>query len=285
MDLFILLVQLIFTVPLFCIMEYFNRKEISTIQKILIPVVYIIVLSGFCSEVKENVYLVVVFEVFFHNFYTNRIVNKDMLVNKKEYFINSLISIILAIFVYDYFISEVDSVLPQPTEFRSLLWFLVILFGYGLFKNNISKIDKSKKTSFIERKREYVVVMYAKLKNKYYKVVKSKDNFINRLTYAIMIYENYKNPVFYRKFTNIVNRFANKEIKYGIMQVESEREIDDNKSIKLSIAKLEKSYTKVVKKLKEEEIIYVLLEDKYDDKDNIKDIVDIYKEIIEFESR
>ena len=95
MNLFVLLLQVIFTIPLFCILEFFNKKELSNIQKILIPVVYIIILSALCTEIKSNIYLIVIFEVFLHNFYTNHIINKEILVNKKEYFINSIISILL----------------------------------------------------------------------------------------------------------------------------------------------------------------------------------------------
>ena len=127
--------------------------------------------------------------------------------------------------------------------------------------------------------------MYAKFKNKFYKVVKSKEVVVNRITYAIMIYENYKNPVFYRKFIGIVNRFVNKDIKYGVMQVESEREIDDEKSIKLALTKLEKSFIKLDKKKTDIEKVTLLLEEKYSDKEYIKDIIDIYNEIVEFENR
>ena len=116
-------------------------------------------------------------------------------------------------------------------------------------------------------------------------LVKSKEVIVNRLTYAIMIYENYKNPSFYRKFVSIMNRFVNKEIRYGIMQVESEREIDDEKSIKLSVSKIEKSFAKLDKKKTEEEKIILLLEEKYTNKEYINDILDIYKEIIDFENR
>ena len=233
MDLFIFLVQLIFTIPLFCILEYFDKKKITTIQKVLIPTIYIIILSGFCNEIKNNIYLIVIFEVLLHNFYTNRIVNKELLVNKKEYFINSLISIFISIFMYQYYISKVDSIFPLANEIRPLLWFLIIIFIYNLFKDNFVKNTSVKKSNFIDRKREYVVVTYAKLKNKYYKSVKSKELFINRFTYSVMIYENYKNPYFYRKFSNFMNRFVNKEMKYGIMQVESDKEITEERSNKL----------------------------------------------------
>lgn len=285
MNLFVLLLQVIFTIPLFCILEFFNKKELSNIQKILIPVVYIIILSALCTEIKSNIYLIVIFEVFLHNFYTNHIINKEILVNKKEYFINSIISILLSVFIYDYFISKVDSVIPQAEEFRPLLWFLIIIFLYNLFKNNFVKVEKLKKNNFIDRKREYVVITYAKLKNKYYRIVKSKNILVNRVIYAIMIYENYKNPVLVRRFTNIINRFINKESKYGIMQVESEKEVDDEKSIKLVLAKMDKSYTKMDKKLSDMDKVSLLLKEKYEDIEYINDVIDIYNEIIEFENR
>lgn len=285
MNLLIILTQLLFTIPLFCVIEYFNKKEVSVIQKILIPVVYIVILSGLCSEIKNNIYLVVIFEFILHDFYTNYIVNKNILVNKKEYFINSLISILLSIFIYDYYISKVDNILPVASEFRSLLWFLIVIFIYGLLKDNITRVESDKKESFIDRKREYVVIMYAKFKNKYYKIVKSKNSLINRLTYATMIYENYRNPIFYRKLNNIKNKFISRDCKYGIMQVESSHEIDDEKSIKMTINKYEKEFLKIDKKTREIEIIKDLLSDRYEDNSYINDIIDIYKEIIEFENR
>lgn len=285
MNLLVIFLQVLLTIPLFCILEYFNKKNISTIQKILIPVIYILILSGLCSEIKSNIYLIVVFEVILHNFYTNNIINKDILVNKKDYFINSLISVVLSISIYDYYISKVDYIFPLASEFRSLLWFLIIIFIYNLFKNNIVKNENTKKSNFIERKREYVVVMYAKLKNKYYKLIKSKYLIINRLVYSIMVYENYKTPGFCRKINVIKNRFVRKECKYGIMQVESSCEIDDEKSIKLSIAKLEKDYSKLDKKLKDIDVLKTLLSDKYSIKEDINDVIDIYNEINEFENR
>ena len=84
MNVLTILIQLLFTIPLFCIIEYFNKKEISIIQKILIPVVYIIILAGLCSEIKSNIYLIVIFEVIIHDLYTNNIANKRIINNFEE---------------------------------------------------------------------------------------------------------------------------------------------------------------------------------------------------------
>lgn len=285
MDVLVLLIQLVFTIPLFFINEYFNKKNISSVQKIFIPVVYIIILAGLLGEIKSNIYLIVIFEFILHDFYINNIANTNILVNKKEYFIDSIISIVASIFVYEYYISKVTNILPEASEFRGLLWFLIIVFVYELLKDNITKVENNNKVSFIERKREYVVVMYAKFKNRYYSIVKSETALINRLIYAIMIYENYRNPIINRKFMNIINRFTNRDSKYGIMQVESSHELTDIQSIELMKSILEDSYSKLNKKLEEKEMILKLLQDKYSDQEYINDICDVYFEIKTFESR
>ncbi len=278
------IIQILFSVPLFFIITFFSKKNVSLIQRILIPVVYMVVLASAYPDIKNNIYLVVIFEFILHEFYVNYIVDKNLLLNKKEFFVQNVISIGLSFLIYDYYISKVDNLLPLPEEFRGLLWFLIILFIYGLLRENIKTSLSKEKVRFIEQKREYVIVTYAKFKNKYYRIIKSKNIFINRLTYAIMIYENYKNPYFWRKMNLIKNRFTNCEAKYGIMQVESNKEIDDDKSIKLTMTKLEKKYEKYDDKTNEKEIIIDLLNAQYS-KENLNNIIDIYNEIVEFENR
>ncbi len=275
----------VFTLPLFFITEYFNKKDISIIQKILIPVIYIIIVAGLFSEIKSNIYLIVVFEVILHSFYTNNIVNKNILLNKKEYYINSIVSIVLSIFIYDYFISKVDDILPVASEFRGLLWFLVIIFLYDLLKNNLVKVKSKNQNSSLDHQNEYVVMMYAKMKNKYYKLIKSKEKLINRLTYAIMIYENYRIPFIYRKINNMKNRFIKGNKKYGIMQIESEYEIDDEKSIRLTMNMLDKDYSKMDKKLSDEKTIINLLKKKYGDEESINYVLSIYNRLLEFDNK
>ena len=282
MKLSVIFIQLLLSLPLLGIMEYFNNKKISNIQKILIPVIYIVIVSGLCMDIKDNIYLIVIFQVVMHEFYINNVTGNNLLINKKEYLINSLVSVILSIFIYNYYISKVDSILPLPNEFRSILWFLIIIFIYCLLKEHL-KVSSPNNVSFIERKREYVIVMYAKLKNRYFKVVKSKKDIVNKLIYAMMIYENYTHPLISRKITVIKRKIFENTYHYGIMQVESNQEIDDEESIRRRMDEIEKIITKKSNKSKND--IRSILEEIYSDTNKINNICDIYDEIISFENK
>ena len=282
MKLSVVFIQLLLSLPLLGIMEYFNNKNISSIQKILIPVIYIVIVSGLCMDIKDNIYLIVIFQVVMHEFYINNVTGNNLLINKKEYLINSLVSVILSIFIYNYYISKVDSILPLPNEFRSILWFLIIIFIYCLLKEHL-KVSSPNNVSFIERKREYVIVMYAKLKNRYFKVVKSKKDIVNKLIYAMMIYENYTHPLISRKVTVMKRKLFENTYHYGIMQVESNQEIDDEESIRIRINEIEKILSKKSNKSKND--IRIILEEVYSDTNKINNICDIYDEIISFENK
>ncbi len=282
MKLSVIFIQLLLSLPLLGIMEYFNNKKISNIQKILIPVIYIVIVSGLCMDIKDNIYLIVIFQVVMHEFYINNVTGNNLLINKKEYLINSLVSVILSIFIYNYYISKVDSILPLPNEFRSILWFLIIIFIYCLLKEHL-KVSSPNNVSFIERKREYVIVMYAKLKNRYFKVVKSKKDLVNKLIYAMMIYENYTHPLISRKVTVMKRKLFENTYHYGIMQVESNQEIDDEESIRRRMDEIEKIITKKSNKSKND--IRSILEEIYSDTNKINNICDIYDEIISFENK
>lgn len=281
MDIFVILFQVIFAIPLFFILNYFNKKDISFIEKITIPTIYILVLSAISTEIKDNIFLIVIFEIIIRELYNNYISNKNVLVNKKEVLFKYLFSILIAIFIYDYYIDTVQFVFPKAEEFRPFLWFLVILFIYCLLKDNIKfkKIDTKEK--FIIRKKEYVVVEYAKFKNNYYKLVKSKNSDINTLIYSIMIYENYKNPKLVREIRVFTDRVFNKKSRSGIMQIDSDKVLTDEDSIKYVVKDFEKKYSKS----KSKSLVEDILNNEYNDQESIENVLDIYKEIKEFENK
>ena len=96
-------------------------------------------------------------------------------------------------------------------------------------------------------------MQYAKFKNKYASVVNSKNNLVNNLVYAIMIYQDYKTPKLYRNINAYIGAVTKKETKYGIMQTSSYNRLSDEESIRITIDTLEKSLkdikTKTIDKL------------------------------------
>ena len=281
MNIFTLIFQIIFIIPLFFIHELVDKKEINIVEKAIIPTIYIVILSSIIPELKTNIFLIVLFEIVFREFYYNYFSNKGSLLNKKDYLIETVISIILSLITYFYFLNKVDNVLPSAEEAKPFIWLLVIIFIYNIMKNNINLKLSREDSNFINRKKEYVIVEYARLKNIYYKVIRNKVEDLNLLTYSIMIYENHKRPKYIREIDKIVNRFLNRKIKYGITQEYSTKELSDEESIKITMKELESKY----KNLKGKEKIKELISLEYNDTVYQKDILDIYNELKEFNKK
>ena len=271
MNLITLIFQLILTIPLTIILQYFNNKENRLINHILIPSIYIIIISALIPSISTNIFLIVIFEIFIRNFYITNITNQDKEVSTFSFIIESLISIALSLFTYNYFISKVDTVIPNPEDIKGFVWFLIVLYVVNLY--NSSTKDKVKKDSIKKSKlkSERVIMQYAKLKNTYFNIIKSKNNVINNLIYAIMINEETKNPKVYRQFKETFNAILRKETYYGIMQEKSYNRVSDEDSVKLAVERFEKILRNTDLKEKEQ-IDKILINYSVEDKENIINI-------------
>lgn len=281
MNLITLIFQLILTIPLTIILQYFNNKENRLINHILIPSIYIIIISALIPSISTNIFLIVIFEIFIRNFYITNITNQDKEVSTFSFIIESLISIALSLFTYNYFISKVDTVIPNPEDIKGFVWFLIVLYVVNLY--NSSTKDKVKKDSIKKSKlkSERVIMQYAKLKNTYFNIIKSKNNVINNLIYAIMINEETKNPKVYRQFKETFNAILRKETYYGIMQEKSYNRVSDEDSVKLAVERFEKILRNTDLKEKEQ-IDKILINYSVEDKENI---INIYNIITNFLKR
>ena len=140
MTLTTLILQLILTIPLTLILNNINRKNNNTINKIIFPTIYIILISAILPVVKENIFLIVIFEMFLRNFYVSNFTHKSK--NITMFLIESLLSIALSLFAYNNFISQVNNVLPNAETIKPFLWFLIIIYIYNLCKPELNKVNK-----------------------------------------------------------------------------------------------------------------------------------------------
>ena len=281
MTLITLIAQILLTIPLTIILKYINKKENNLINRLIIPTVYIIIVSALIPKVSNNIYLIVVFEIFIRNFYVTNISGEETTTSKTSFLIESLLSVILSIFTYSYFISKVDTVIPNPEDIKGFIWFLIIIYLVSLYK--ISTKDKQAMSEIKKKtlKSEKVIMQYAKFKNLYYDIIKSKNNVVNNLTYAIMINEEYKNPSTYRKVKENFNAILRKEYSYGIMQEKSVYHISDRESIINAINRFEKLLKN--NNLKEKEQVDKILNN-YADEDKTN-IMNIYTIITDFNKK
>lgn len=281
MTLTTIILQIILTIPLTIILNHFQKEENRKINQLLIPSLYIIIISALIPSIKENIFLIVVFEIFIRNFYITNVVNSNTEISNTTYIFESIVSIALSLFTYNYFIAQVNTVIPNPEDIKGFVWFLIILYATYLYNLSTKNKVKEAKVKDTKRKKEKTIMQYARFKNLYAPLVKSKNELINNLIYAIMIYEDYKTPKIYRNINTYIGAVTKKETKYGIMQIPSYERISDEESIKRVLNSFEKQLKNT--KLKAENQIEKLLSNYK--KEEQQEIISIYEEILEFSKK
>ncbi|MBR4693792.1 MAG: hypothetical protein IKP07_03170 [Bacilli bacterium] len=281
MNLTTLILQIIFTIPLTILLSSYNKKDNRAMNYILIPTIYIIVLAALIPSIKTNIFLIVIFEIFIRNFYVTNIVNRDLRISVKSFLIESLLSVALSLFTYNYFISKVDTVVPDPEEIKAFLWFLLIIYCIYLYKtfNKDKQVIKENKAK--NNNKEQIIVKYAKFKNMYSSYIKTEKDIIKNMIYAIMIYNDNQNPKLYRNIREYIGMITKKETSYSIMQIPSFNKIKDEEGIELTVSDFENRIKS--KRIKEQDQIDKLLSS-YNPKAK-EEILKIYNEIIEFEKK
>lgn len=163
------------------------------------------------------------------------------LANWPIFFLYMIVSIGIAIWIYG-FVESVDSILPEREALRDQLWILIAIFVYQVV--NGLRINR---TGTEDRKHRYALRKYHEFKCKYSKVVDANCEYVvdADLLYAIMIVEDYNRPLLVRKVENLKFRMTHKRMSLGIMQVQTDKIIDDKESIRQAagiIKKLRKEY-------------------------------------------
>lgn len=275
MTLTTLIIQILFTLPLTFIINTLSKKDNDTIHRIIVPTVYTIILAALIPSIKENIFLIVIFELFIRNFYISNFSNKAN--NITKFLIEALLSVALCLFTYNQFISKIDNVLPTPESIKPFLWFLMIVYIYTLCKPQINKVNQMIPEQRTVDK-ENTIMLFAKYKNKYHKVIKTKNILITNLVYSIMIYNGITKPTALRKATELKGIITTKPVPYGIMQVTSKIKITDEESISIVVSNFEKQIKD--SKLKENDKVDKLLSE-YNNESK-QEIKEIYNEITEF---
>ncbi len=240
MDLIQIFLYFIFAFFLFLILNFCKKLEEKTPSiMVLLPVIYILLISSFSFLYKDTIYLVILFEMLIRIYHTKVILNQSNL-DIRYYQRTYGLSILLGFFVTNFFLTKVDTIFLTVEEMRIGIWLWIGFFLYKILNSNLSfSFEKSQKEKE-DLEEETVVVQYAKLKTRYFSILKTTNQELQLLFYAMMIYEDYHRSNFMRKLDRIRFRFTGRTMKLGIMQVETNQEISDVESIKLAWKKLNK---------------------------------------------
>lgn len=220
------------------VFETDSAPAFNFIFKVLGPVVYLILCILLFQSLELNIlvkncYFIVIYYWAFR-FIWNIITNRWKLFNWSQQFLYWFSSIGISYWIYSS-VKDINSILPKGDDLIGEMWILIIAFLYAV----INKVNFGEYKS-LKRKDNYLQSRYEKFKAKYNGIIQSAFNnsFYEALTYAIMIYEDFNRPYLIRKIEDLRFRITKKPHTLGIMQVKTDRYINDEQSLRLAIAKI-----------------------------------------------
>ena len=201
--------------------------------KTLTPLVQYIFFIAICQIVTPlvfllaNSYMIIVYYWLYRGLYYI-LRGACRLANWPIFLLYMVVSVGVAIWIYG-FVESVDSILPGKEALRDQLWILIAIFVYQVINN--LQINR---TGTEDRKHRYALSKYHECKKKYSEVIDVNREYVvdADLLYAIMIVENYNRPPLVRMVENLKFRMSHKRMSLGIMQVKTNKMIDDKESIK-----------------------------------------------------
>lgn len=263
-----------------------KRFSLTKIQYVLFTNIFLVFLASVASYFHLNafcddIFIIVIFEFLIRMLYTTYLLEKDFFSKEEGILPLYLGNVVVAYLLNQFIIRQVDMVFLNPEQLKFLLWVFIILFIYHFFhRQDMVSIQNSTKKFSITERGQYIILQYAKMKQKYGKDISVQGD-MRFLIYAIMIFENYKRPSFFRQLDYFRYQFDHVPKKQGIMQVDSKKILSDIESIEFVEKKLEKLQEK--KKSKKSDIdVASLLKGIGMKQEEIEQITIIYQKLVEF---
>lgn len=287
MEFLVFISYVFFAFLLFMFLNFIvKRFSLTKIQYVLFTNIFLVFLASVASYFHlsafcDDIFIIVIFEFLIRMLYTTYLLEKDFFSKEEGILPLYLGNVVVAYLLNQFIIRQVDMVFLNPEQLKFLLWVFIILFIYHFFhRQDMVSIQNSTKKFSIAERGQYIILQYAKMKQKYGKDISVQGD-MRFLIYAIMIFENYKRPSFFRQLDYFRYQFDHVPKKQGIMQVDSKKILSDIESIEFVEKKLEKLQEK--KKSKKNDIdVASLLKGIGMKQEEIEQITIIYQKLVEF---
>lgn len=224
-----------------------EAPALNFIIRAFAPIVYLIIISSALyyfnmDKYVINIYLVNIYYIIFRLFF-NLITGRGKLLDWYRQALYWSTIIIISYLVYDKIIRIKENILPDFTTIANELWIIILIFIFQL-TNNI----RFSQNGTVRRKENYLKSRYKHFNKLYSELIKdiTKNEALESVVYAILIYEDFNRPKVIRLIENIKHRFSNKSHTLGVMQVKSDKLISDKESVILGTNKIVSSYKKYV---------------------------------------
>ncbi len=283
MNFLYIIISILLAFLLFIIMVNLKRKGLSEGDSVILPNIYLIIIASLMPKLKEYTLLILISYLIIDILNLILVNKKDLLTSSKSYYKTVGLTLIVGLIIYYLYLLKVENAFLDMEIFKNFVWLLIIL--YAIKKLNLAsiKLKEEEKKNFDDRFNEYVVVSYAKFKNKYGYLIKSNPE-IENLIYSFLIYENYLHGYLYQEFKNIKNSIFRNNASYGILNLKSDHFITDEESIVILKERLENKF-KRIKKGDKEDNLKKLINEKYKESRDYKEIKKIYEIIEDFNSK
>lgn len=234
-----------------------EAPALNFLIRVLTPIVYIILISTILYNLKLDKYVV---NIFFVNVYYilfrlafNLITNRGILLNWYRQFLYWFSIIVLSYYTYDKLIKIKANILPDFTTVSNELWIIILIFLFQIANNLRFSQDETQK-----RKENYLVKRHSYFKEKYGILIEkhTKNEILECIVYAILIYEDFNRPKVARIIENINFKITKKPHTLGVMQVFSKKLINDYESVKLGTKKIVRAYKKFQKINLDDDVFY-----------------------------
>lgn len=234
------------------------------LYRIISPIVYLFIISAFfykigLSKYVTDIYFISIYYILFRLAF-NLLTNRGLLMNWFRQFLYWISIITISYYSYTEIIYKKENILPDFTTIANELWIIILIF---LFQTLNRLRFSSEKTS--QRKENYLKNRLSNFQKIYGDIVNSKteNDKLKAIAYAIMIYEDFNRPKAARLIENLRFLITRKKHSLGVMQVQTEKFINDKESVELGLDKLNIIYNEQLKErgLDKEEAIEILLSD------------------------
>lgn len=225
-----------------------EAPALNFLIRVFTPIVYLIIISSALyyfnlDKYVIDIYLVNIYYIIFCLFF-NLITSRGKLLDWYRQALYWSTIIIISYLFYDKIIRIKENILPDFTTIANELWIIILVFLFQI-TNNI----RFSQNGTVKRKENYLKSRYRHFDKLYGELIKdlTKNEALESVVYAILIYEDFNRPKVIRLIENIKHRFSQKNHTLGVMQVNSDKLISDKESVILGTTKIVKSYRKYIK--------------------------------------
>jgi hypothetical protein len=184
------------------------------------------------------------------------IAGKYQLFNIKYECISAIPGVLLAFFIQRILILSGKEIFPTVEEFRTQLWLVFFAMAYQFCVRSLGKSDaiRQNRVCTKQMKQKYILDKYELFQRKYGTIIQAEapGDYLQRVIYAIMIYENFNRPTTQRWCENVLFCLGRRPMTLGIMQVSTTKFIHNAESVELGCRKIKESFQEYVKIAKKE---------------------------------